>query len=168
VSYKPVKCTGMYLLFDYTRTLCHPSFMLVEMVSNENYWYLVVPCCLKLYEIFFNMNSIMTPCFRFFLDNLNEWLCPWLPSLFSNVTPICLLCFVNFFLYISITIFCWCFVCNQCLSPLMLWVRGVLDTTLSLCDKVCQWLATGLWFSSGTQYNIPPWVKKYNHDNFLI
>ena len=25
---------------------------------------------------------------------------------------------------------------------------GVLDTTL--CDKVCQWLATGLWFSPGT------------------
>ena len=28
-----------------------------------------------------------------------------------------------------------------------LW-RGVLDT--SLCDKVCQWLATGRWFSPGT------------------
>jgi hypothetical protein len=27
-----------------------------------------------------------------------------------------------------------------------LW-RGVLDTTL--CDKVCQWLATGRWFSPG-------------------
>ena len=26
--------------------------------------------------------------------------------------------------------------------------RGVLNTTL--CDKVCQWLATGLWFSPGT------------------
>ena len=36
---------------------------------------------------------------------------------------------------------------------LNLWVRiplrwGVLDTTL--CDKVCQWLATGRWFSLGT------------------
>jgi hypothetical protein len=35
--------------------------------------------------------------------------------------------------------------CNQCLSPIKLWVRillrwGVLNT---LCDKVCQWLATG-------------------------
>jgi len=34
------------------------------------------------------------------------------------------------------------YLCNQCLSLLMLWVRilfkwGVLDTTL--CDKVCQW-----------------------------
>jgi hypothetical protein len=38
---------------------------------------------------------------------------------------------------------------NQCLSPLKLWVRiplmrGILDT---LCDKVCQWLATDQWFS---------------------
>ena len=41
--------------------------------------------------------------------------------------------------------------CNQSLSPLVLWVRsrwwrGVLDTTL--CDAVCQWLAAGQWFSS--------------------
>ena len=45
------------------------------------------------------------------------------------------------------------FICNQCLSPLTLWVqilirRGLLNTTL--CDKVCQWLATGWWFSLGT------------------
>ena len=42
---------------------------------------------------------------------------------------------------------------NRCLSPLKLWVRiplrwGVLNTTL--CDKICQWLVTGLWFSPGT------------------
>ena len=45
------------------------------------------------------------------------------------------------------------YLCSQCLSLLMLWVRippwrGVLDTTL--CDYVCQWLATDRWFSSGT------------------
>ena len=34
---------------------------------------------------------------------------------------------------------------SQCLSPLILWVRIPLDTTL--CDKVCQWLVTGWWFS---------------------
>jgi hypothetical protein len=38
------------------------------------------------------------------------------------------------------------YLCNQCLSPLTLWVWiplrwSVLDTTL--CDKVCQWLVTG-------------------------
>ena len=45
------------------------------------------------------------------------------------------------------------YLCNQCISPLMLWVRtplrwGVLDTTL--CDKICQWLVTGQWFFPGT------------------
>jgi len=38
-------------------------------------------------------------------------------------------------------------------SPVVMWIwillrRGVLDTTL--CDQVCQWLATGQWFSPGT------------------
>jgi len=42
---------------------------------------------------------------------------------------------------------------NKCLSPLKFLVRiplrrGVLDTTL--CYKVCQWLATGRWFSLDT------------------
>ena len=45
------------------------------------------------------------------------------------------------------------YLCNQCLSPLMLWVRiplrrGVLKTTL--CDKACQWLTARQWFSTGT------------------
>ena len=42
---------------------------------------------------------------------------------------------------------------NQCLSQLTMKLRirlrrGELNTTL--CDKVCQWLAAGLWFSPGT------------------
>ena len=28
--------------------------------------------------------------------------------------------------------------------------RGVLDTTLLVCDKVCHWLAAGRWFSPGS------------------
>ena len=45
------------------------------------------------------------------------------------------------------------YLCNQCLSPLTLRVRirlrrGFLNTTL--CDKVCQSLAAGQWFSPGT------------------
>ena len=40
--------------------------------------------------------------------------------------------------------------CNQCLSPLMLWVWiSIRARCTTLCDKVCQWLATGLWFSPG-------------------
>jgi hypothetical protein len=37
---------------------------------------------------------------------------------------------------------------------------GVLDTTL--CDKVCQWLATGRWFSLGTP--VSPTNKNDRHD----
>jgi len=45
------------------------------------------------------------------------------------------------------------YLCNQCLSLLMFWVRiplkrGVLET--KLCNKVCQSLAAGRWFSPGT------------------
>ena len=45
------------------------------------------------------------------------------------------------------------YLCNQCLSPLTLWVRialvwGVFNTTI--CDNVCQWLVAGQWFSLGT------------------
>ena len=52
--------------------------------------------------------------------------------------------------------------CNRCLSPLTLWVWillrwGVLHTTL--CDKVCQWLATGLWFALVSSTN-----KNDRHD----
>ena len=45
------------------------------------------------------------------------------------------------------------YLCNKCLSPLKLRVQscswgGVLDTTL--CNKVCQSLTAGQWFSPGT------------------
>ena len=40
--------------------------------------------------------------------------------------------------------------CNRCLSSLMLWVRITIRARCTtLCDKVCQWLATGRWFSPG-------------------
>jgi hypothetical protein len=36
------------------------------------------------------------------------------------------------------------YLCNQCLSPLVLWVRISIRTRCTtLCDKVCQWLVTG-------------------------
>jgi hypothetical protein len=48
------------------------------------------------------------------------------------------------------------YICNQCLLPLTLWVWtllrwGLLDTTL--CDRACQWLVTGRWFSPGTPFS---------------
>jgi hypothetical protein len=40
------------------------------------------------------------------------------------------------------------YICNQCLSSLMLWVRiSIRARCTTLCDKVCQWIATGRWFS---------------------
>ena len=58
---------------------------------------------------------------------------------------------------------------NQCLSPLVLWVRislrrGVLDTTL--CDKVCQWFGASLSFSAGTPVSSTNTSgAKYNNPN---
>ena len=48
---------------------------------------------------------------------------------------------------------------SSCESEPRSW-RGVLDTTL--CDKVCQWLATGRWFSPGTP--VSSTYKTDNHD----
>ena len=56
-----------------------------------------------------------------------------------------------------------------CLS---LWVRishrqrGVLDTTL--CDKVCQWLATGWWFSPGTPVSSTNKTDRHNITEILL
>ena len=49
------------------------------------------------------------------------------------------------------------YLCNQCLSPLMLWVRiSIIARYITLCDKGCQWLATCRWFSPR------PWVSFIN------
>ena len=43
------------------------------------------------------------------------------------------------------------YLCNQWLSTLILWVRISTRTRCTtLCAKVCQWLATGRWFSPAT------------------
>ena len=42
------------------------------------------------------------------------------------------------------------YLCNQCLSPLVLWIWiSIVARCTTLCDKVCQWLVTGQWFSPG-------------------
>jgi hypothetical protein len=48
------------------------------------------------------------------------------------------------------------YLCNQWLSPLELWVWTAFIarcTRYNICDKVCQWLATGQWFSPGTLFS---------------
>ena len=55
------------------------------------------------------------------------------------------------------------YLCNQCLSPLMLWVRiPIRARCTTLCDKVCQWLVTGQWFSLGPL--VSSTNKTYRHD----
>ena len=48
------------------------------------------------------------------------------------------------------------YLCNQCLSPLMMWVRiSISARCMTFCDKVCQSLATGRWFSPGPPVSSP-------------
>ena len=45
------------------------------------------------------------------------------------------------------------YLCNQCLSPLKLWVWSLFMARFTRCNimwKVCQLLAAGRWFSPGT------------------
>jgi hypothetical protein len=63
------------------------------------------------------------------------------------------------------------YLCNQCLSPLTLWVqirlrRGVLDITL--CDQVCRWLAAGRWFSPGTLVSSTKKTDRHNIAEILL
>jgi hypothetical protein len=56
------------------------------------------------------------------------------------------------------------YLCNHCLSQLILWVRiSTRARCTTLCDKVCQWLATGRWFSPD-----PPVSSNYKTDRHDI
>ena len=63
------------------------------------------------------------------------------------------------------------YLCNQCLSPITLWVRitfrrSVLDTTL--CDQACQWLAAGRWISPGTPVSCTNKTDRHNITEILL
>ena len=63
------------------------------------------------------------------------------------------------------------YLCNQCLLPLILWVRisprrGVLAITL--CDKVCQWLVTGSYFSPVTPVSSTSKTDPHNITEILL
>jgi hypothetical protein len=60
------------------------------------------------------------------------------------------------------------YLCNQCLSPLMLWVQtpliwGVLNTTL--CDDVCQWLERYCQYQLGDSDSVWHHNMMFNIDN---
>ena len=61
------------------------------------------------------------------------------------------------------------YLCIQYLSPQTLWVRiiwGVLDTTL--CEKVCQWLAAGRWFSPSTPVSSTNKTDRHDMTEILL
>jgi hypothetical protein len=63
------------------------------------------------------------------------------------------------------------YLCNQCLSPLTLWVqiqlrRGVLDTTL--WDKVCQWLTVSRLFSPYTPVSSTNKTQRHDITDILL
>jgi hypothetical protein len=55
--------------------------------------------------------------------------------------------------------------CNHCLPSVTLWVRiSIRARCTTLCDKVCQWRATGRWFSAGPPVSSTrkTWPPRYN------
>jgi hypothetical protein len=61
------------------------------------------------------------------------------------------------------------YLCNKYLSPLMLWVRKPIRAMCTtLCDKVCQWLATGRWFSQGTLVSLTNKTDRHDIAEILL
>ena len=61
------------------------------------------------------------------------------------------------------------YLCNWCLSPLMLWVRLSLRVrSTTLCDKVCQWLATGRCIYPGPPVSSPDKTDRHDITEILL
>ena len=61
------------------------------------------------------------------------------------------------------------YLCHQCLSPLKLWVRiPHVCSFITLCDKVCQWIATRVWFSSDTPVSSTNKTDRHNVNKILL
>ena len=61
------------------------------------------------------------------------------------------------------------YLCNQCISLLMLWVRISIRARYTiLCYKVCQWLATGQWFSLDPQVSSTNKTDRHHRAEILF
>jgi hypothetical protein len=61
------------------------------------------------------------------------------------------------------------YLCNQCLSPQMLWVRISIRTRCTtLCDKVSQRLVTGRWFSPGPRVSSTNKTDRHDITKILL
>jgi len=57
---------------------------------------------------------------------------------------------------------------DKCLSLLTLWVRIPLRRGTILWDTVCQWLATGRWFSPGTRVSFTNKTDRHDNNEILL
>jgi len=93
------------------------------------------------------------------LDNYSNWSCSYLCSnlyLLYNLLTVYHLLHEEPSRSWSYGSWIYNYLCNQCLLPPTLWVRtphrrGIFVNTL--CDRICQWLATGRWFSPVSSTN---------------
>jgi len=61
------------------------------------------------------------------------------------------------------------YLCNQCLSPLMLWVWiAIRARCTTLCNKVCQWLATVRWYSPGPPVSSINKIDRHDISEILL
>jgi hypothetical protein len=61
------------------------------------------------------------------------------------------------------------YICNQNLSPLMLWVRITIRArSTTFCDNACQWLATGQWFSPGIPVSYTNKIDRHDITETLL
>ena len=69
----------------------------------------------------------------------------------------------------DIWIYNYMYLCNQCLSPLMLWDQiSIRARCTILCDKVCQWLMTGMWFSLGLPVSSTNKIDRHDITEILL
>ena len=86
-----------------------------------------------------------------------SWLWPKPESVFASVLVFCVLGVL-----FGIINHKWAFFLFRCVYTR----RGVLDTTL--CDKVCQSLATGRWFSTGTPVSSTNKTDRHDISELLL
>jgi hypothetical protein len=117
--------------------------------SRHQYKTILKKCCMKIWHLRF------LPCgFLELVEKIN-WFCSHSYLYFYLVVILMynrIILFKEFFSSRPWSYGSWIYnyLCNQSVSPLMLWVRiSIRARCTTLCDKVCQWLPRGRWFSVG-------------------
>ena len=147
----------IYWMFSQSNCIKYKSFIIIQLnhcmyCSMEKDMPLYLLCLLLVYSEL-RVAQFLVFCVMFFrplfvsnivlsiLRRLNGFCLPSLLSSFFSFSSFCL--------YIKNILYCWIYnyLCNQCLSPLTLWVRSPF---MAKCTRYnIMWFATGRWFSPG-------------------